>query len=43
MDQEILRMQGITKRFGSVIALKNVDLTVYAGEILGLILSLIHI
>lgn len=37
MEQEILRMQGITKRFGSVIALQNVDLTVYAGEIRGLI------
>jgi len=37
MDQEILRMQGITKRFGSTIALQHVDLTVYAGEIRGLI------
>ncbi|MCQ2450261.1 MAG: sugar ABC transporter ATP-binding protein [Clostridia bacterium] len=37
MEQEILRMQGITKRFGSTIALQNVDLTVYAGEIRGLI------
>lgn len=37
MEQEILRMQGITKRFGSTIALQNVDLTVYGGEIRGLI------
>lgn len=37
MDQEILRMRGITKRFGSTIALHNVDLSVYAGEIRGLI------
>lgn len=37
MGQEILRMQGITKRFGSTIALQNVDLTVYSGEIRGLI------
>ena len=37
MEQEILRMQGITKRFGSTIALMDVDLTVYGGEIRGLI------
>lgn len=37
MGQEILQMQGITKRFGSTIALQNVNLTVYDGEIRGLI------
>ena len=37
MAQPILEMKGIHKRFGSTIALDNVDLTVYPGEIRGLI------
>ncbi|MBQ8310278.1 MAG: ABC transporter ATP-binding protein [Clostridia bacterium] len=38
MNKEIaLMMQGITKYFGSVAANKNVDLTVYKGEILAIL------
>jgi simple sugar transport system ATP-binding protein len=37
-EKEIaLEMQGITKHFGTVIANKNVDLTVYKGEILAIL------
>ena len=32
-----IRMQGISKSFGEVVANKNVDLTVYEGEILSLL------
>lgn len=38
MSEPILEMKNISKNFGSVIALKNVDLEVYPGEIRGLIL-----
>ena len=37
MAQPILEMKGIHKQFGSTIALDKVDLTVYPGEIRGLI------
>lgn len=37
MSGPILEMKNISKNFGSVIALKNVDLEVYPGEIRGLI------
>lgn len=37
MAQPILEMKGIHKRFGSTVALGNVDLSVYPGEIRGLI------
>ena len=37
MSEPILEMKNISKNFGSVIALKNVDLEVYPGEIRGLI------
>ena len=30
-------MRGITKRFGGVTALLNVDLTAYAGEVLAIV------
>jgi len=33
----ILRMEGITRRFGNVVALKNVSATVYPGEVLGIV------
>lgn len=37
MSEPILEMKGISKNFGSVTALKNVNLEVYPGEIRGLI------
>lgn len=37
MNKPILQLKNITKRFGSVVALKNVSLDVYPGEIRGLI------
>lgn len=37
MSGAILEMKNISKNFGSVIALKNVNLEVYPGEIRGLI------
>ena len=33
----IIQMHGITKRFGGVTALNNVDLTAYAGEVLAIV------
>ncbi|MEO0402272.1 MAG: ATP-binding cassette domain-containing protein [Pseudomonadota bacterium] len=33
----IIQMHGITKRFGGVTALRNVDLTAYAGEVLAIV------
>jgi ABC-type sugar transport system ATPase subunit len=36
-NQLLLRMEGITKRFPGVIALKNVDLELKKGEVLGLL------
>lgn len=37
MAQPILEIRGMHKRFGSTVALNNVDLSVYPGEIRGLI------
>jgi len=37
MKQPILQLKGICKRFGSTVALDNVDLDVFPGEIRGLI------
>lgn len=37
MNEQILELRNINKRFGSVVALKNVDIDVYRGEIRGLI------
>lgn len=34
---EILRLERITKRYGPIVAVKNVSLTVHRGEILGLV------
>lgn len=33
----LIQMRGITKRFGGVTALQNVDLTAYAGEVLAIV------
>ena len=33
----IIEMRGITKRFGGVTALRDVDLTAYAGEVLAIV------
>ena len=37
MAKEILKMKNITKRFGGVTALQNVDLTINDGEIVCLL------
>jgi ribose transport system ATP-binding protein len=34
---ELLRMEGVRKRFGATVALDGVDLAVYAGEVLALV------
>jgi len=34
---ELLRVEGIAKRFGPVTALRNIDLTLHQGEVLGLL------
>ncbi|MEM1005225.1 MAG: ATP-binding cassette domain-containing protein [Pseudomonadota bacterium] len=36
-DQPLVQMLGITKRFGGVTALQDVDLTAYAGEVLAIV------
>lgn len=36
-DCPVIRMRGITKQFGGVIALNNVDLTARAGEVLAIV------
>lgn len=41
MSEPILEMKNISKNFGSVIALKNVDLEVYPGEIRGLTVKMV--
>lgn len=37
MTEPLIKMRGITKRFGGVTALQNVDLTAYAGEVLAIV------
>ncbi|WP_156482489.1 ATP-binding cassette domain-containing protein, partial [Thermobifida fusca] len=37
MAQPILELSGISKRFGAVQALSDVDLTVHAGEVVALL------
>ena len=37
MDEEALRVEGIAKRFGALTALRNVNLSLGRGEVLGLI------
>ena len=34
---ELLRMEGVRKRFGATVALDGVDLKVHAGEVLALV------
>lgn len=36
MDEPILSVRGITKRFGGIAALKEISLDVYSGEVVGL-------
>lgn len=36
-NQPIVAMRGISKRFGGVVALSDVDLTAYAGEVLAIV------
>ncbi len=36
-DNAVIKMRGITKQFGGVVALNNVDLTAYAGEVLAIV------
>ena len=37
MTEPIVKMRGITKRFGGVLALQNVDLDAHAGEVLAIV------
>jgi D-xylose transport system ATP-binding protein len=37
MSQPVLELRGVSKRFGAVQALTNVDLTVHAGEVVALV------
>ena len=37
MSEPILKVENMNKRFGSTVALKDVSLSVYPGEIRGLI------
>ncbi|MEL6425288.1 MAG: ATP-binding cassette domain-containing protein [Pseudomonadota bacterium] len=37
MTEPLVKMRGITKRFGGVTALSNVDLDAYAGEVLAIV------
>ena len=37
MSEPLVKMRGITKRFGGVTALANVDLDAYAGEVLAIV------
>ncbi|MEX0367076.1 MAG: ATP-binding cassette domain-containing protein [Ruegeria sp.] len=37
MTEPLVKMRGITKRFGGVVALQDVDLDAYAGEVLAIV------
>ena len=37
MTEPLVKMRGITKRFGGVVALQDVDLEAYAGEVLAIV------
>ena len=37
MTEPLVQMRGITKKFGGVEALRNVDLDAYAGEVLAIV------
>ena len=37
MSEPLIKMRGITKRFGGVTALSNVDLDAYASEVLAIV------
>ena len=37
MTDPLVKMRGITKRFGGVTALRDVDLDAYAGEVLAIV------
>ncbi|MGD2253804.1 MAG: ABC transporter ATP-binding protein, partial [Anaerolineales bacterium] len=37
MPQVVMRIEGLTKRFGSLVAVKDLNLEVYEGEVLGLL------
>ena len=37
MAEPLVQMRGITKKFGGVTALQNVDLDAYAGEVLAIV------
>ena len=37
MTEPLVKMRGITKRFGGVLALQGVDLEAYAGEVLAIV------
>ena len=36
-DNAVIKMRGITKQFGGVVALNNVDLTAYACDVLAIV------
>ena len=37
MTEPLVKMRGITKRFGGVLALQSIDLDAYAGEVLAIV------
>ena len=37
MSEDVLRVEGVAKRFGPVTALRNIDLHLGKGEVLGLL------
>lgn len=37
MSQELIRIQGLTKKYGKNIALRNLNLSLYSGKIIGLL------
>ena len=41
--QPLLALRGVSKRFAAVQALEDVELEIRAGEVVALMLSLIHI